>query len=47
MHVVTFPNEAALAAYRADPRIAALADQRAAAIERTVVIEGGVVAYDG
>ncbi|MQA00809.1 MAG: DUF1330 domain-containing protein [Dehalococcoidia bacterium] len=55
VHVVTFPDEAALAAYRADPRLAALAAYRAdprlaalaayraAAIERTVVISGDVV----
>ena len=40
VHVVSFPDEASLAAYRADPETRALADERAAIIARTVIVEG-------
>lgn len=40
VHVVTFPDAAALAAYRADPALAALAADRAAAIAATEVLIG-------
>lgn len=35
LHLVRFPDEAALRAYRADPELTALADLRAAAIAST------------
>jgi len=40
VHVVSFPDDASLAAYRADPETRALADERAAIIARTVIVEG-------
>jgi uncharacterized protein (DUF1330 family) len=40
IHVVTFPRREALAAYRADPELAALAELRQAAIARTEIVEG-------
>ena len=40
VHVVYFPNGEAFAAYRADPDLAALAGERAAAIAHTEVIIG-------
>jgi uncharacterized protein (DUF1330 family) len=40
VHVVSFPDDAALAAYRADPDTRALAAERAAIIARTVIVEG-------
>jgi len=40
VHVVTFPGEAALAAYRADPRLRDLAHLRDAAIVSTDVLVG-------
>lgn len=40
IHVVTFPDEAAFAAYRADPRLAAAAPQRDAAIASTQIFIG-------
>ena len=43
VHVVSFPDDASLAAYRADPETRALAEQRAAIIVRTVIVEGGDV----
>jgi uncharacterized protein (DUF1330 family) len=40
VHVVSFPDDASLAAYRAEPEVRALADERAAIIARTVIVEG-------
>jgi uncharacterized protein (DUF1330 family) len=40
VHVVSFPDDASLAAYRADPETRALAQARASIIARTVVVEG-------
>lgn len=40
VHVVSFPDDASLAAYRADPELQALAEQRASIIARTVIVEG-------
>ncbi len=40
IHLVTFPDAAALAAYRADPALVPLAAQRARAIVATEVHEG-------
>jgi uncharacterized protein (DUF1330 family) len=40
IHVVSFPDDASLAAYRADPETRALAGERAAIIARTVMVEG-------
>lgn len=40
VHVVTFPDAAALAAYRADPRLAARAHLRDAAVTATEVLAG-------
>lgn len=40
VHVVSFPDDASLAAYRADPETRALAERRAAIIARTVIVEG-------
>jgi len=40
VHLVDFPDAAALAAYRADPALAALAEQRARAVARTQVWQG-------
>lgn len=47
VHVVSFPNELAFAAYRADPSALALAQERAAVIEKTVVWSGVEVASYG
>ncbi len=47
IHVLTFPDEAAFAAYRADPEYVALADARAAAIRETTVLPGSAApAFD-
>jgi catechol 2,3-dioxygenase-like lactoylglutathione lyase family enzyme len=40
LHFVSFPDEAAFAAYRSDPEYVALADARAAAIRETTVFGG-------
>src|SRR6476659_1672251 len=40
IHVVTFPDEAAFAAYRADPEYIALAEARDAAIRETTLLGG-------
>jgi uncharacterized protein (DUF1330 family) len=40
VHLVRFPDEAALAAYRADPELVALAPQRDAAVIATEVMIG-------
>ncbi|HET8696048.1 MAG TPA: hypothetical protein VFO94_01105 [Gammaproteobacteria bacterium] len=40
VHVVSFPDDASLAAYRADPEIRALAELRASLIARTEIVEG-------
>jgi uncharacterized protein (DUF1330 family) len=40
VHIVSFPDAASFARYRADPEIRALADLRAAAIRDTVVWQG-------
>jgi uncharacterized protein (DUF1330 family) len=40
VHIVSFPDAQALAAYRADPELVALADIRAAVFERTTFVEG-------
>jgi uncharacterized protein (DUF1330 family) len=40
IHIVRFPDAAAYAAYRADPRLAALADERAATVAATEIIIG-------
>ncbi|HEX5045958.1 MAG TPA: hypothetical protein VFX89_02465 [Gammaproteobacteria bacterium] len=40
VHVVSFPDDVSLAAYRSDPETRALADERAAVIARTVIVEG-------
>lgn len=45
IHVVSFPDEAAFAAYRADPEYVALAHARAAAIRESIVL-GGTPAPD-
>ncbi|MFN8444769.1 MAG: hypothetical protein U0175_28545 [Caldilineaceae bacterium] len=47
VHWVSFPDEQAFAAYRADPAVLALAQERAAVIERTVVWYGVAVASYG
>ena len=47
VHVVSFPDEQAFAAYRADPAALALAQERAAVIEKTVVWSGVAVASYG
>ncbi|HMB90911.1 MAG TPA: DUF1330 domain-containing protein [Rhodothermales bacterium] len=39
IHLVSFPNAEAFAAYRADPETQALSDEREAIIARTVVYE--------
>ena len=39
-HIVSFPNEAALAAYRADPEFTALAKEREACILATAIRRG-------
>lgn len=44
VHIVSFPNTASLAAYRADKRIAALAAERERLIARTEIVEGRDVA---
>ena len=43
VHVVSFPDDASVAAYRADPETRALADERAGIIARTVIVEGAEV----
>lgn len=40
VHVVTFPDARAFAAYRADPRLGALAEMRSAAIAKTEILVG-------
>jgi uncharacterized protein (DUF1330 family) len=40
IHIVTFPDEAALRAYQNDGELAALSAQRAAAIEQTEIYRG-------
>lgn len=40
VHVVTFPDDAALTAYRADPAMAAVAHLRAASVIATEVLVG-------
>ena len=40
VHVVTFPGEAAFAAYRADPRLGALAHLRDGAVVSTEILVG-------
>ena len=40
VHVVTFPDAAALAAYRADPRLGDVAHLRAAAVVSTAILAG-------
>lgn len=40
IHWVTFPDQEAFDAYRADPELAALAPKREAAIERTEIVFG-------
>ena len=40
VHVVTFPGEAAFAAYRADPRLSALAHLRDGAVVGTEILVG-------
>ena len=40
VHIVSFPDAASFARYRADPEIRALADLRSAAIRDTVVWQG-------
>lgn len=40
VHVVTFPDQKSLEAYREDPHLKALAQLRAQAIHRTVVWQG-------
>ena len=40
VHVVSFPDDESLVAYRYDPETRALADERAAIIARTVIVEG-------
>jgi hypothetical protein len=40
VHVVSFPTPQALAAYRADPQLSALADLRATIFTRTTFVEG-------
>lgn len=47
VHWVSFPDEQAFAAYRADPSALALAQERAAVIEQTVVWSGIEVASYG
>ena len=44
VHVVSFPSEQALAAYRADPDVAALAELRATIFTRTTFVVGADVA---
>ena len=44
VHVVSFPTEQALAAYRADPDLAALAELRATIFTRTTFVVGADVA---
>jgi len=44
VHVVSFPSADALAAYRADPELTALADLRATIFTRTTFVEGADVA---
>ncbi len=44
VHVLRFPGEEALAAYRADPGLAALAGLRAEAIESTQLLIGSPLA---
>lgn len=40
MHIVTFPSEAALGQYRADPRLKELAQLRERVIARTEILRG-------
>jgi uncharacterized protein (DUF1330 family) len=40
VHVVTFPNEERLAAYRADAELRALAPERESVIAKTVIVTG-------
>jgi hypothetical protein len=40
VHLVTFPNEQALAAYQADPALRALAPLREASVVRTEILTG-------
>ena len=40
VHVVSFPDDASVAAYRADPETKALAQVRASIIARTEIVEG-------
>jgi uncharacterized protein (DUF1330 family) len=40
IHVVSFPSQKALIAYRADPEITALADLRATIFTRTLFVQG-------
>ena len=40
IHLVAFPDDAHIAAYRADPDLAALAPLRQAAIARTIIVAG-------
>jgi uncharacterized protein (DUF1330 family) len=47
IHVVRFPDEAAWAAYRADPELAALAPLRARGIAATEVLVGADVPLPG
>jgi uncharacterized protein (DUF1330 family) len=42
VHIVTFPDTASFARYRADPELLALAELRAAGIRETVVWQGRV-----
>jgi hypothetical protein len=45
IHVVSFPDEAAFAAYRVDAEVAALAAERERVIARTVIRRGHPVTY--
>jgi uncharacterized protein (DUF1330 family) len=48
IHIVSFEDEAGLAAYRADPEYVALAGARAEAIRDTTIFAGAVVPmFDG
>jgi uncharacterized protein (DUF1330 family) len=40
IHIVTFPDAAALDAYQRDPQLASLAAIRARAVESTVLVRG-------
>lgn len=47
IHVLEFPSRAAFEGYRSDPRVLALAEQRAAAIARSeVYLAAEVIAYE-